>query len=93
MTIGLLYFEIFIPVSNSLKEKRMVVNSLKDRLKNKFNVSVAEVDFLDKWQRAGIAVVTVSESRKFVDEVLNKAFRFVDEAPGFEVTKYEFDYR
>ncbi len=93
MTIGLLYIEIFLPVSSSLKDKRMVVKSLKDRVKNKFNVAIAEVEFLDKWQRAGIAITTVAASRKHVDEILNKVFHFLDIDPGFELIKYEFEYR
>lgn len=93
MNIGLLYVELFLPGCNSLKEKRMIVKSLKDRVKNKFNVSIAEVEYQDKWQRAGIAVVTVSESRKYTDETLNKVFRFFDEGFGFELIKHEFEYR
>ena len=49
MYVGILVIEMFIYSSNSLKEKRIVLRSLKDRLKNKFNVAVAEIGFQDKW--------------------------------------------
>jgi len=56
--------------SHSLKEKRHVVQSLKDRLRHKFNVSVAEIDHQDLWQRSTIAAVTVSSARENAEKVL-----------------------
>lgn len=58
--IGVLTLEIHLNHSHSLKEKRHVVQGLKDRLRSKFNVSVAEIDCQDLWQRAVVAAVTVS---------------------------------
>ena len=62
MVVGLLTIELFIPGSQSLKEKRMVLRRIKDRVK-KFNIAVSEVEHHDLWQRAGIAVVIVSTDR------------------------------
>ena len=62
-TIGVLTLELRIDDSHSLKDKRQVVKSLKDRLRHKFNVSVAEIDYQDLWQRALIAAVTVSSGQ------------------------------
>jgi uncharacterized protein YlxP (DUF503 family) len=59
-TIGVLTLEIVLQNSHSLKDKRHVVKSLKDRLRGKFNVAVAEIDYQDLWQRAVVAAVTVS---------------------------------
>ena len=59
-SIGVLTMEINVPEAHSLKEKRHVVRSLKDRLRSRFNVSVAEIDGQDSWQRAVVAAVTVS---------------------------------
>jgi uncharacterized protein YlxP (DUF503 family) len=59
-TIGVLTLEIRLEYSHSLKEKRHIVQSLKDRLRRKFNVAVAEIDYQDLWQRALVAAVTVS---------------------------------
>jgi len=93
MIIGVLNLDIHIPTSASLKEKRMVMNSIKDRLRKKYNVSVAEIGFHDKWQRAELAIVSVSGDKSFVDEALNKIFQFLDTQLEFEIIKYDFDYR
>lgn len=69
MVVGLLTLELHIPGARSLKDKRMVLRSVKDRLK-KFNVAVAEVDHQDLWQRATLGVVTVSDSTEAVDRAL-----------------------
>ena len=68
--IGVLTLELRIESSHSLKEKRHVVQSLKDRLRHKFNVAVAEIDHQDLWQRATIAAVTVSSHRENAEKVL-----------------------
>ncbi|MBV9406748.1 MAG: DUF503 domain-containing protein [Acidobacteriaceae bacterium] len=69
-SIGILTLEIHVEHSHSLKEKRHVVKSLKDRLRERFNVSVAEIDFLDSWQHSVIAAVTVSNDRVHAEQVL-----------------------
>jgi len=69
-TIGVLTLDLRIDHSHSLKDKRQVVRSLKDRLRSKFNVSTAEIDHQDSWQRAVIAVVTVSGDHSRAAEVL-----------------------
>ncbi|MEO8597155.1 MAG: DUF503 domain-containing protein [Candidatus Solibacter sp.] len=68
--IGVLTLELRIESSHSLKEKRHVVQSLKDRLRHKFNVSVAEIANQDLWQRATLAAVTVSSDRVQAEKVL-----------------------
>ena len=69
-TIGVLTLEIVLQNSHSLKDKRHVVKSLKDRLRAKFNVAVAEIDCQDLWQRGVVAAVTVSSARAFAEKVL-----------------------
>ncbi len=69
-TIGVLTLEMRLDHSHSLKEKRHVVQSLKDRLRHKFNVSVAEIDYQDLWQRALVAAVTVSSDHGHAEVVL-----------------------
>lgn len=69
-TVGVLTLELRLEHSHSLKEKRHVVQSLKDRLRHKFNVAVAEIDGQDLWQRATVAAVTVSPSHDFAEKVL-----------------------
>ena len=78
MILGALQVELHIPESGSLKSKRKVLKSLKDRLRHKFNVSLCEVDFQDKWQRCLMGIVTVGTSRKFVNEVLDKVLNHIE---------------
>jgi uncharacterized protein len=73
--IGLLTLELRIEHAHSLKEKRHVVRSLKDRLQNRHNVSIAEIDFQDLWQRALLAAVTVSSERLQAEQVLDAVER------------------
>jgi uncharacterized protein YlxP (DUF503 family) len=71
--IGIARFEIFIPSSASLKDKRQVLRKVTQVVRNKFNVSIAEVDYQDLWQRAALGVTCVAESvghcRKVLQEV------------------------
>jgi uncharacterized protein YlxP (DUF503 family) len=69
-TIGVLTLELHIEHSHSLKDKRQVVRSLKDRLRAKFNVATAEIDHQDSWQRAVVGVVTLAADRARVQQVL-----------------------
>jgi uncharacterized protein YlxP (DUF503 family) len=69
-TVGVLTLELRLENSHSLKEKRHVVESLKARLRNKFNVAVAEIDHQDLWQRSAIAAVTVSSDHVHAEKVL-----------------------
>jgi hypothetical protein len=73
--VGVLTLELRIEHAHSLKEKRHVVKSLKDRLRNKFNVSVAEIDDMDLHNSAVLAVATVSSSRPFAEKVLQTVER------------------
>ncbi|WP_022846744.1 MULTISPECIES: DUF503 domain-containing protein [unclassified Desulfurobacterium] len=83
VSIGYLEVELYIPHSHSLKEKRMVVKRIKERVKNKFNVAICEAEAHDKWQTAVIAIVSVSTSSKKVDETLEKVVGFIEKLyPG-----------
>ena len=77
--LGVLTLELRIEGSHSLKEKRQVVQSLKERLRHKFNVSVAEIAHQDLWQRATVAAVTVSSDRENAEKLLRSV---EDEAAG-----------
>ena len=66
----MLTLDIHVESSHSLKEKRHVIKSLKDRLRERFNVSVAEIDYLDSWQNSVVAAVTVSNDRIHAEKTL-----------------------
>ena len=67
MFVGACHLELFIHASGSLKEKRFVVKSIKDKVKNKFNVAIAEIDHLDKWQLASLGMSTVTNDQKLIE--------------------------
>jgi uncharacterized protein len=69
LIVGLLSVELFLPEAQSLKDKRMILRAVKDRLK-KFNVSVAEIEHQELWQRAGLGIVSISNGRDHVDQAL-----------------------
>ncbi len=81
-SIGVLTLDIHVEESHSLKEKRHVVKSLKDRLRARFNVSVAEIDGLDSWQHSVVAAVTVSADRLWAEQVLQAAESYAADLLG-----------
>ena len=76
--VGLLKIDVQIPECRSLKAKRKIVQSITARLRQRFNASVAEVDFQDKWQRCRIGVSIVSNDSRFVDSQLRKVVNFLE---------------
>jgi uncharacterized protein YlxP (DUF503 family) len=91
MVIGLLSVELHLPYSHSLKEKRMVLRRIKDRLQ-KLNVAIAEVEHHDLWQRAGLGIVAISTTTEHVEEQLRAAADEIDRVePGVMIrTEIEF---
>ena len=85
MVIGCVQFKISIPSANSLKEKRMVLRSLKDRMLNKMNVSVAEVDHQDAWKSCALAVVTVAAEKHIVETRIAEVSAFIRSNPELVV--------
>jgi uncharacterized protein YlxP (DUF503 family) len=73
VVIALLTLDIHIPHAQSLKDKRMIVRRVKDRLRSKFNVSVSETEHQDLWQRAQLSVVTVGSDNDYAQQTLNLA--------------------
>ena len=91
MTVGLLSVELFLAQSRSLKDKRMVLRRLKDRLKAG-NVSVAEVAHQDLWQRAGLAVAAVGSDQGIVEKTLASALQEIERLEPGLVTASHFEY-
>lgn len=85
MVIGVVSWELEVVGARSLKEKRRVVKSLKDRLRNRFNVSVAETAHQDLWQRAEITVAVVAGDRAHADRLLQQVDAFVAADPGARI--------
>jgi uncharacterized protein YlxP (DUF503 family) len=92
MIIGLLTFEIYIPYSHSLKEKRKSLNKIKDRLKRKFNIAFAEVGYLNKWQRSKIGVVTINTQKRMIEKIFQKIILEIEENIEGEILQKEIYY-
>jgi uncharacterized protein len=82
MPVGLLTIELHIPDAQSLKDKRQVLRSLKDKLRRDFNVAVAELEHHDTWQRSVVGIVTISNEEKHLREVLQKVLDEADRILG-----------
>ena len=81
-----------IPHAQSLKEKRSVLKSLKDRVRDQFNVAVAEVGDLDKWQLSTFALVNVGNDQREIDAALQHLLRFVETNFPVEITEHEISF-
>lgn len=91
MIVGLCTVELFIPGSLSLKAKRQVLLSLKDRLRGKFNVSVAEVGDQDLWQKAVLGIVCVANETAHVNQVLDQAVNVIRAVPAVELVQVQIE--
>ena len=91
MVIALLSVELHVPGSRSLKDKRMVLRRIKDRLK-KFNVAVAEVDHQDVWQRSTLGIVAISTTTEHVEQSLAAAADEIDRVEPGLVTRTEIEF-
>ncbi len=92
MVIGLLRAEVHYPESGSLKAKRFTLRSVTDRLRNQFNVSVAEVEHQDLWQRSVLAVVTVNTDRRHADSTLSKVLDLLEREGDLQVTGVQTEF-
>ncbi|MCD5397436.1 DUF503 domain-containing protein [candidate division NPL-UPA2 bacterium] len=91
MVIGILNIDLSIPGSNSLKGKRHVLKSLKDKIRGKFNVSLAEVGNKDLWQRANLGIAVISDDRRQANKVLSKVIELIELASDIELLNYEME--
>jgi len=91
MTVGVLQLELYISDAMSLKDKRRVIKSLKDRIAHGHNVSVAEVGALDEHRRSILAVAMVSNDSGYVEGALSKLVDFVRTVSKAELVEYQID--
>lgn len=87
MVVGVCTVELWIPESQSLKDKRQVLHSVKDRLRGKFNLSIAEVDGQDLWQKAVLGMACVANDGSYVEQVLEQALNVIKSMPTIEVVR------
>ena len=85
MIVGTCEIELIIYEANSLKEKRHVIKSIIERIKARFNASVAEVDYNDLWNRSVIGVAVVSNKKTLCEEMISKIIDFIDNDERVEI--------
>ncbi|GAA4701100.1 DUF503 domain-containing protein [Brevibacillus fulvus] len=90
--VGVARVELFLPACQNLKEKRAIVKSVIAQLRHKFNVSAAETDFQEQWQRTELVIAAVANEIPFLQKELNAVVRLVEMAPGVELIRAETEY-
>jgi uncharacterized protein YlxP (DUF503 family) len=93
LIVGTCTVSFHIPGSGSLKSKRLVLKSLKDRIRQRFNVSVAEVDHWDLWQRSTLGVAVVSRDGRFADSVIAKVLDLLEAEADISIIDIQTDQR
>lgn len=91
MPIGILRLVIFIPQSNSLKSKRMVLHSLKARLRNSFNIAITQIDDQDKWQKSTLAIVGIEKNKNTMNSILSNILNFIERIDTIQLINYEME--
>ena len=91
MFIGVCTIELYVPESGSLKTKRHSIRSLKDRIRNKFNVSVAEIEDNDLWQKASLAVAAVSNDKAHLNQTLDHVLNMVRSVPEIDLLDFQIE--
>ncbi|MBI3311919.1 MAG: DUF503 domain-containing protein [Candidatus Omnitrophica bacterium] len=91
MVVGVLRVELHLPMAMSLKDKRSVVKSLKDQLRGRFNIAVAEIDANEKWQRASLGVAAVGDDRGYIDGCLREVAEWISASRAVELIRVEHE--
>jgi len=92
MPVGVLTLEIEFPYAHSLKEKRAVLQKIRDRLRSRFNVAVAEVNHQDVWQHATLGVVSISDSQTLLESAFRQVLAESEKILGQDVSSHTLDF-
>ena len=95
MIVGVCRITLLVPESHSLKERRMVLRSIKDKVRNKFNVAIAEVSegvYADSWQSAQLGFAVVANEKGFTQSVVQKILDYIDALGVAKLADDEQDY-
>ena len=92
MIIGVVKLELYLPAPNSLKSKRFVIKKLIDRIRNKFNVSISEVDHHDLWQRSLIGITIVGNDKRHLNSVIDKVVDHVEAMYDVQIINYALEF-
>jgi uncharacterized protein len=92
MPVGLLTLEIHLPYAHSLKEKRAVLRKIRDRLRVRFNVAIAELDHQDVWQQATLGIVSISNSQPLLESVFRQVLGEAEKVLGDDVADHAIEF-
>jgi len=90
--VGICKIFFFFPDTSSLKEKRVKINSIKSRIRNKYNVSIAEIDYHDFWQKALIGIVSVSNDHKYLTKVFDQIIKDIEKLDYGYINDYFLEF-
>lgn len=91
MPVAILSLGLALPEAHSLKEKRRILKSVKDRIRREFNVSIAEMDLQDVWQSARLGVAVISPDKRFAEAVVAKVVDFLRSERSLVLVSYEVE--
>jgi len=89
MIVGIVKLILFIPSMSNLKDKRMVLRSLKDRLRNSFNISIIELEDQDKWQKSTLAFAAIGIDKDGVSSLISSVINFLEQNKQIQILDYE----
>ncbi len=92
MVIGILHVDVHLPEAHSLKDKRSVIKSLRDQLRGRFNIAVAESEPNEKWQRSAIAIAALGADRTYVQAVLRQVEQWIRDSHLVNLIQIEEEY-
>ena len=90
--IAVLLVSLYIPSSQSLKDKRMVIKSLKDKVRSRFNVSISELDQEDKWQTATVGISMIGNDKRYLDSCLKNILSYIESMNGAEISDHQIEF-
>ncbi len=90
--LAVLSVDFYVPASQSLKGKRWVLKSLKDRIRSRFNVSVAEMDGQDKWQKTVLAVCMIGTDKRHIDSQLQGVLKLIEAQHEIEILHHTIEF-
>ena len=90
--IGILYLDLFIGDAQSLKQKRMVLKRLKDKVRLKFNVSISELEGQDKWQISTMGFAMLGTDQRYMDQTLQNLILYIDHFHAVEISNHEIEF-
>jgi len=89
MLLGICTINLYFPDSHSLKDKRNIIKSIKSRIRNKFNVSVSEIDNYDLWKNTTLGIACIGNDKKYLSNVINEAIKLIEKQNKLQLINFK----